>query len=261
MWHVLAGDIEKAFLMISIAEEDRDALRFLWVNDPFKKFPEIMILRFKRVIFGVSASPFLLNATIEHHISKYRSADPQFVSQFLRSIYVDDVTYGSSDVNKTYDLYCWSKKKLAEGGFHLRKFVTNSTVLRSLINEQEMLQPKHSKEPKKTATVSVEDESYAANTLGDKVIVSPEEKKILGVSWNFITDHLIFDTRCISDAASDSTPSKRTVISVATRFYDPLGILAPFIIKFKMLFQELCKAKLAWDEPLTGELLKDWNRI
>ena len=144
----LAGDIEKAFSMISIAEEDRDALRFLWVNDPFKKFPEI-ILRFKRVIFGVSASPFLLNATIEHHISKYRSADPQFVSQFLRSIYVDDVTYGSSDVNKTYDLYCWSKKKLAEGGFHLRKFVTNSTVLRSLINEQEMLQPKHSTEPEK----------------------------------------------------------------------------------------------------------------
>ena len=29
----LTGDVEKVFLMVSIAEEDRDVLRFLWVDD------------------------------------------------------------------------------------------------------------------------------------------------------------------------------------------------------------------------------------
>ena len=94
----------------------------------------------------------------------------------------------------------------------------------------------------------MEDESYAANTLGDKVIVSPEEK-ILGVSWNFITDHLIFDIQCISNAASsDSTPSKKTVVSVATRFYDPLEILEPFIINPFM-----GGTQLTMSDPLGGD--------
>jgi len=60
----LAGDIEKSFLMVGMTEEDRDVLRFLWVDDIVKSSPEIVVLRFTRVVFRVSSSPFLLNATI-----------------------------------------------------------------------------------------------------------------------------------------------------------------------------------------------------
>ena len=35
----LAADIEKAFLMMSMAEKDRDVLRFLWIDDIAKKEP------------------------------------------------------------------------------------------------------------------------------------------------------------------------------------------------------------------------------
>ena len=64
----VVADIEKAFLMIQVAEEDRDVLRFLWVKDLTTEPPEIIELRFARVIFGVSSSPFLLNATIKYHL-------------------------------------------------------------------------------------------------------------------------------------------------------------------------------------------------
>ena len=37
----LTADIEKAFLQISVAEDDRDVLRFLWVDNINKKYPEI----------------------------------------------------------------------------------------------------------------------------------------------------------------------------------------------------------------------------
>jgi hypothetical protein len=68
-----------------IAKEDRDVLRFLWFDDITKDDPQIMIMifRFTRVVFGVTASPFLLNGTIKHHIEKYHEGDPDFVQNFL----------------------------------------------------------------------------------------------------------------------------------------------------------------------------------
>jgi hypothetical protein len=89
----LVADIEKAFLMISIAPKDRDVLRFLWLKDAFQEESEIVKLRFTRVVFGVSPSPFLLNATIQHHIDKYQNSHPELVKVLMQSMYVDDVVF------------------------------------------------------------------------------------------------------------------------------------------------------------------------
>ena len=67
----LVADIEKAFLMVAVAERDRNALRFLWFSDILVERSELLVLSFARVVFGVSSSPFLLNATIRHHLKNY----------------------------------------------------------------------------------------------------------------------------------------------------------------------------------------------
>ena len=98
---MLAGDIEKAFVNVSVAEEDRDVLRFLWFDDVKKEYPEVIVLRFVRVVFGVSSSPFLLNATVKHHVEGYKEKDPEFVETLLRSIYVDDLSSGGDTVEES----------------------------------------------------------------------------------------------------------------------------------------------------------------
>ncbi|KAJ8974578.1 hypothetical protein NQ317_014783 [Molorchus minor] len=51
--------------------KDRDYLRFLWLTDE----GQIKIFRHKRVVFGVSSSPFLLGATIDLHLKNVKKLD------------------------------------------------------------------------------------------------------------------------------------------------------------------------------------------
>ena len=66
----LVSDIEQAFLNIAMAEEHRDLLRFLWYENFDADDPEVISLRFTRVVFGLTSSPFLLNGTISSHVSQ-----------------------------------------------------------------------------------------------------------------------------------------------------------------------------------------------
>ena len=56
-------------------------------------------------------------------------------------------------------------------------------------------------------------------------------------------------------------PTKRSAVSLSARFFDPIGIVSPVIVLFKIFYQQLCEAKIGWDEPLTGELLWDWKSL
>ena len=79
--------------------------KVLWVNDIDASNPEIVPLRFTRVVFGVSSSPFLLNATIKYHIEKYCSSHSEVVKALLQLIYVDDVVSGADSEEEAYTLY------------------------------------------------------------------------------------------------------------------------------------------------------------
>ena len=63
----LVADIEKAFLQIRLAEVDRNAVRFFWVEDPQASDLKYKLYRWKSVVFGVTSSPFQLAAVLNHH--------------------------------------------------------------------------------------------------------------------------------------------------------------------------------------------------
>ncbi len=245
----VTADIEKAFLMVGIAKEDRDVLRFLWFDDVYADQPNLAQLRFTRVVFGVTSSPFLLNATIRHHLERYREVQPRLVEKLSKAAYVDDIVTGADNEEDALQLFTTSKEILKEGGFHLRKFCSNSTLLQMKVECQETLDK------------SAPDETYTSTTLGSGQPVRSGERKVLGVRWDLATDQLVMSLEDIASAASDIEPTKRAIVSLVGKIYDPLGLLSPIVIQLKIFIQELCEAKLEWDRQLTGQPLDRWHHL
>ena len=267
----LTGDIEKAFLMIHVAESDRDALRFLWVDDIHSPNPKIIPLRFTRVVFGVSSSPFLLNATVKHHIEQYREDDPSFVEAVLNSIYVDDLISGGENVDNAFKLYEDSRSRLAKANFNLRKITTNSKELQERICQTNQLvtvnnapdgsNMARADSNKSQQLVQEEQSSYTGSTLGPPLPANDDKQKILGTLWDSYEDNLIIDIKDVADLAQMVQATKRNVISVSSKIYDPMGFISPLTINFKLLFQEHCLAKGDWDHPLEGTLKCNWQKL
>ena len=107
-------------------------------------------------------------------------------------------------------------------------------------------------------SVSYSDETYTKATLGT---AQPGEQRILGVHWEVSRDQLHFRFDNNARLATELEPTKRRLVSIVGRFYDPMGLLSPIVIRFKMLFQELCTRRLEWDQTLTGDLLHQWNTL
>ena len=249
----LTGDVEKAFLMIEVENQDRDVLRFVWIDDIHKEEPQLQEYRFTRVVFGVTSSPFLLNATIKFHLESFSKTDQTTVERLLQSTYVDDIVAGADTEDEAYQLYTRAKELFRCGGFNLRKFLTNSSELQQRIDLNEGTLS--------DSPVDVSSETYAQATLGSQSLGASNECKILGVTWDHTTDCLRFDVISLAQIADNLSPTKRNLVSLIGRFYDPFGILSPVIVRFKLLFQKLCQAKIDWDESLPPTLLQEWREL
>ncbi|XP_076047976.1 uncharacterized protein LOC143029231 [Oratosquilla oratoria] len=79
----LTADITKAFLQIRVQRSDQDVHRFLW-----QCRQSIRVMKFVRVPFGNTSSPFLLNATLRHNLNSYPVSVT--VQELQENLYVDD---------------------------------------------------------------------------------------------------------------------------------------------------------------------------
>ncbi|KAH7662540.1 Pao retrotransposon peptidase family protein, partial [Aphelenchoides avenae] len=101
---VILCDIAKAFLQISICPQHRNLLRWFWLKDISKPVSEdnLLLLRFKRVPFGLKISPFLLGAVLHYHFRKYPEA---VASEMWRNCYVDNIMLSANSVEEALEKY------------------------------------------------------------------------------------------------------------------------------------------------------------
>lgn len=222
-WPVaLTADVQKAFLQIKLKEEDQDVQRFL-----LKEGERIRVMRCERVIFGCSSSPFLLIATIKLHLSKYERSS--IIQEMEDNIYMDDLLTGADDVNQACKIQQKATEIMSEASMKLCKWNSNSDVVK------ESLQKKFS----------------------DEIMPQSNEMKILGLRWDPISDGFGFSGYPVS---CDVIVTKRVVLSLLARIFDPLGFLGPFVVSIKIMFQEVWKLGLNWDQEVPGDIKKRFQK-
>lgn len=256
----LVADIEKAFLMIGIDTADRDSLRFLWFQDVMtEENPKLVEYRFCRLVFGLKPSPAILGATILHHLAQQEQQEA--VCVLKNSLYVDDLTTGEDTVTDAFKLYQSSKSIMASGGFNLRKWTSNSEELCNLIERSERGAQitVNTTDRNQNQCVTEDDQSYTKSVVGSFATNSEDLATILGVSWDTRSDMLLYDFEELRKYISTLPVTKRSILKLAARVFDPLGFVTPFVIKVKVLFQELCADKSSWDDELSGEIKQKWN--
>ena len=189
---------------------DRDAQRLIWYKD-LKKM-ELTELRFTRVIFGSSSSPYILGATIKKHISKYKDTFPKTVLDLEEDTYVDDLQAGGETEEELIRFKNESSQILTEAGFLLHKWHSNVNKLES--------------------------------------DVEAKSTKILGIPWNKETDQLSIDLAACINNGNKEVITKRKILSAINSVFDLLGFSAPVLITGKILYSQLCLLKLGWDQQI-----------
>ena len=86
--------------------------------------------------------------------------------------------------------------------------------------------------------------------------------KVLGIRWDTSTDTFFFDSTAIVEAASKITHlTKREVLRISSRIFDPLGLIAPTVLLLKITFQRLWECPLEWDDPVPQDIRDTWSAV
>ncbi|GFW54219.1 integrase catalytic domain-containing protein [Trichonephila clavipes] len=207
------SDIKQAFLQICLADEHKDAVRFLWSDEEpcVHKRLKLQVYRFNRVNFGVNSSPFLLAATIRHHIEKYKHEFPHTVELLDRNFYVDDLISGGDEIEEALQTSRRAKNIMEAAGMDLRKWITNDADL--------MEQWKK--------------ENFNVHPVHETVSLGANGTKVLGLSWNTNEDYLTTDTKSLLEFVSLDKNTKRFILQAVRKIFDPLGLISPFTVRMK----------------------------
>ena len=57
-----------------------------------------------------------------------------------------------------------------------------------------------------------------------------------------------------SQSPLQQPPTRRGILPAVASLFDPLGFLAPYVLKGKRILQEMCRRGVGWEDALLDEL-------
>ncbi|GFW30223.1 integrase catalytic domain-containing protein [Trichonephila clavipes] len=221
-------DIQKMYRQILINPDQQDLQRIRWKHG---LDAEILTYRLKTATCGLSNAPFLAIRTLQQLAKDEKSRFPLASETLLYDTYMDDIVSGAPDLETAQELQSQLEDALQSCGMNLHKWSSNSPeFLNSSLSS---------------------DVEHSFSTDIDLSV------KTLGISWKPFEDCFVFKV----SVSAKHIYTKREVLSVIAKLYDPLGFLGPVIAKAKVFLQQLWQCKLDWDDVLPNSIANEWREF
>lgn len=223
----VSADIEKMYRMLYVSPKHTDLLSILWHRPGTSG---IATYRLLTVTFGTSCGPFQATRGLHEIGEQIKSQNKKLADIIQKHFYVDDFLKSFSTISEAQQTSSELTNKLSEYGFKLRKWKSNDPRTIQVFNDDD-----------RETTIDFE------STF-----------KTLGIAWQADTDSFVF--KCL-DLDEKPAWTKRSVLSTISKLFDPLGWLAPFIVKAKILLQNIWRdpTNLKWDAILPDHLSSEWK--
>ena len=195
---------------------DPDDRKFLKFLWQNPETEELVTYQFRVVLFGATCSPYLLQETLYSHLSQSVKG-----TKFREKFYVDNYMNTYSSENELIADKVILDDVMTEASMPLQEWVSNDAHFNSLYN-----------------------------------VVVPETQSVLGLCWNPITDSMNVVVGDKLDQEDSWRYTKRSILSLVSSIYDPLGWVSPLTVRGKMFLQTLWKEKRDWDETLNPDQIK-----
>ncbi|XP_031330987.1 uncharacterized protein LOC116161684 [Photinus pyralis] len=225
---IYTADIAKMYRQINVADDQRDLQRIVWRNcdsEPLRHY------RLNTITYGTGPASFLAMRCLQQLGNENMEQLPDASDAIINDFYMDDLITGTSTVEEAIKIKGEITSILAGAGFQLRKWASNH---KAILNQSD------------------------SKREVDKYYISEKDAKTLGLMWDTDVDTIGFS---LSYSAKEGKITKRSILSIVAKIFDPLGLLGPLTIRIKIILQRLWKNKLSWDEAVPWDIYIEWKRI
>ena len=225
----LCADIEQMFMQVKVDPKDRPYLRFIWKNNG-----HIESYEYTSHTFGATDSPCIASHALRRSAQDNAKTYPIVQKVIERNIYMDDLYIAVSSPNEATNIVHETCKVCATGGFNLTKWNSNSQLVLDLLNPDIRLNPETS---------------------------APQSRKVLGPPWFPEAGTFVLERKLFHKIKLDEKTSQRKLLRFVASIFDPLGIIAPFTIRFRKILQAAWNYGPKWDKPLQLDENSDFENL
>ena len=183
-----------------------------------------------RVTYGIGSSAYHSIRALQETAKS--TTDDAVKQAIMKDFYVDDLLSGADNLDNAKRIQDGIINTLQSGQFSIRKWISNAPELIERLPE----------------------ELRGTDPFGVKLADSASVKT-LGLTWNHVNDS--FEMQ--ASQPEGTLVTKRNLLSICAKLFDPIGWLTPATIRFKVWIQKAWALGIVWYDPLPENFIKEFT--